>query len=185
VIQTLYPQTAATAPPETPLAEQQLLQQNVSTTTAPSNRSRLGRSTAGSQSFVPPRPVTTAPPPPPRQPATTAARTSHVIRLATPPPADNDRRQEIDHLAEALIGLEIIDLTQETDAEVENSEPTAALRVGAGSERSVQQQRHALAPARSTNWNTGRVQVSSAEVRPKRVVSGLFYRSAPSRQQQS
>ncbi|KAL4515875.1 hypothetical protein Ndes2437A_g06593 [Nannochloris sp. 'desiccata'] len=198
VIQTLFPQAAATAPPETPIAEQQLLQQKkfVSTATAPSNRGRLGRSAIGSRSFVPPRPMAAAPIPPAAT-AAAADRTASAPRSAATPPAEGDHH-EIDQLAGALGGLEIIDLTQEIDDELENSEPTA--EVAPGGERSgqqpaavamppsrplQQQHRHALALARSRNWNTGGAEMPLGEVRPKRVVSGLFYQSAPSRQQQS
>jgi len=190
VIQTLYPQTDATAPPETPLAEQQ----NFPKITAPTNRSRLGRSTTGSRSFVPPRPVAAAPFVPA---ATAAARVADSVTLAaTTPPAENDH-QEIDQLAEALDGLDIVDLTQEINDEIENSEPAA--EVTPGGQRSFQpraavalppsrplqhQQKRALAPVRSTNWIRGHVEVPLPELRPKRVVSGLFYKAAPSRHHQ-
>ncbi len=198
VIQTLFPQTAATAPPETPLAEQQqqLVQRSgTSRPTAPSNRSRLwGSTTAAARSFVPPRPMqaTAARLPPTTATASTFAMASH--------------QNDIDQLTEALGGLEVIDLTQEHDMdEVENNEPlpvATAVAGGSGNASSYQhavpavpppqaqpqqqrqQRRPFLAPTRYTNWDrqSGEVPLTAA-VRPKRVVSGLFYTAAPSHQQ--
>jgi hypothetical protein len=172
VIQTLFPQIAATAP-DTPLAEQQ---QNPSGRSRPavSNRSRLGSSTTSSaRAFVPPRPIAARAPLPT---ATTATTTSSTAA---------QEEHTIDQLTEALGGLEVIDLTQENpDNELENRESTTVSvnrqRVLSRPASQIQQPRPVLA---QSNWNTAPVEASLPVVRPKRVVSGLFYRSAPSRQQ--
>jgi hypothetical protein len=201
VIQTVFPQFVATAPPETPLAEQQALQRNaVSTSTAPSNRSRLGRPTTGASSFVPPRPAAAA------AAAAAAVPLPHfpIPRGRRETASTAPLQEEIDQLTEALDVLEVIDLTQENDDQIENNEPMLPAAASTGpAERSrqraaaivppphpptrplQQQPIRVLVPSTSSNWNSVPDEMPLAAIRPKRVVSGLFYRTAPSRQQDS
>ena len=183
IIQTVFPQVISTAPPETPQAEQQ--QQSArpranSTSTLPSN-SRLGRPATDTRSFIPPRAVTTTTTRATQLPPAINQTVTSTPSSSPPVSRQGDSQEQIDQLTEALGGLEVIDLTQEEDNgnTNENSEPIVETAHAAVA-RIHPQRRLVLAPSRSSNTIVVSSNVDTAVARPRKVVSGLFYRSAPS-----